>query len=63
MNGMDKHDQHSLDMLRRLASADAKLAKHERLTGIVLFFLTFIAIMALGLLVAHIAGVPWLSHF
>ncbi len=63
MNGMDKDDQHSLDVLRRLASADAKLARHERLTGIVLLFLTFVATMALGLLVGHIAGVSWLSHF
>jgi hypothetical protein len=59
---MDKEDQRSLDVLRRLESAHAKLARHERLTSIVLFFLTFVATLALGLLVAHIAGVSWLSH-
>jgi hypothetical protein len=59
---MDKDDLRSLDVLRRLESADAKLARHEHLTGIVLFFLTLAATLALGLLVGHIAGVPWLSH-
>ena len=59
---MDKSDQNSREILRRLASADAKLAHHERLTRIVLFFLTFLATLGLGLLIGHIAGVPWLSH-
>lgn len=50
------------ELRRRLAFAHAELARHERLTGIILGCLTFLAVMAAGLLIGHIAGVPWLSH-
>ena len=59
---MDRSDQNSREILRRLASADAKFAQHERLTRIILFFLTFLATLGLGLFIGHIVGVAWLSH-
>lgn len=55
-----KHDDD--EALRRLARANAKLGRHERLTNIILGCLTFAAGIALGLLIGHMAGVPWLSH-
>ena len=53
---MSKDDEDRRDALARMASVNAKLARHERLTGIILFLLTFLATLALGLAVAHIAG-------
>jgi predicted phosphoribosyltransferase len=49
------------EALQRLARTQAKLSRHERRTGIVLAILTAAAVVALGLLIGHIAGVPWLS--
>jgi len=59
---MSQDDWNTEDLRRRLALAHTKLARHERLTGIVLGCLTFFAVMALGLILGHIADVPWLSH-
>ena len=59
---MNRNDQHWQDTFDKLSSAHANLVRHERLTRIILFFLTFVATMALGLLMGHIMGVPLLSH-
>jgi Cu/Ag efflux pump CusA len=50
------------EALQRLAHTQAKLSRHERWTGIILAILTVAAVVALGLLIGHVAGVPWLSH-
>jgi hypothetical protein len=50
------------DTLQRLVRTQAKLSRHERRAGIILAILTFAAVLALGLLIGHVAGVPWLSH-
>jgi hypothetical protein len=59
---MNQDDWNTEELRRRLARAQAKLAKHERLTGIILGCLTFFAVVTLGLIFGHIADVPWLSH-
>jgi hypothetical protein len=50
------------ETLQRLARTQAKLSRHEGWAGIILTILTFTVALALGLLIGHIAGVPWLSH-
>jgi hypothetical protein len=58
MDDMDEINQGRDETLRRLAQANAKISRHERLTNIILGWLTFAAVLALGLLIGHIAGVP-----
>jgi energy-converting hydrogenase Eha subunit F len=62
MLGMDRNDQHWHDTVQKLSSAHDKLVRHERLTRIIIFFLTYVATVALGLLMGHIMGMPLLSH-
>lgn len=61
-NGMDEDSRTNEEMRRGLALARAKLARQERWTGLVLGGLTFLAVVAVGLAIGHISGVPWLSH-
>jgi Cu/Ag efflux pump CusA len=50
------------EALQKLAHTQAKLSRHERWTAIILAILTVAAVVALGLLIRHVAGLPWLSH-
>jgi hypothetical protein len=59
---MDETDQNADETLQRWQHAKTKLRHHERLTNIILGCLTFSSVLALGLLIGHIVGVPWLSH-
>ncbi|KLK93155.1 hypothetical protein AA309_10175 [Microvirga vignae] len=59
---MTKYDWDTDDLRQRQAFARTKLTKHERLIGIILGFLTFLAVLAVGLLIGHVAGVPSLAH-
>ncbi|MBB4041699.1 hypothetical protein GGR34_003377 [Microvirga flocculans] len=59
---MGQIDRQWREALTKIASTDAKLARHERLTRIVLFLLVFLAILILGLLIAHMAEGPFSLH-
>lgn len=48
------------ELRRRLVLAQAELARRERLTAFILGGLTFFAVMAIGLLIGHIADAPLL---
>jgi len=62
INSMNRFDQDGHGPRRKLATVNAKLARHERMTGVVLFLLTIVAVLTLGLVIGHIAGAPLLSH-
>jgi hypothetical protein len=49
-------------LLRQRARTDCHLARHEQQTLIALAGLTIVAGLLLGLVISHIADVPWLSH-
>jgi hypothetical protein len=59
---MNETDQDRDEALRRWAQANAKISRHARLTSIILGCLTFAAVLALGLLIGYIAGVPGSAH-
>jgi hypothetical protein len=59
---MDRDDQNQRQAHNRVADTQKQLARHERLTAVSLLILSVIAVLALGLLIAHIAGVSWLTH-
>jgi hypothetical protein len=59
---MRQDDLETREVSRKLSRSQAKLARHERLTGIVLGCLTFLAVMALGVVIGHLADLPLLSH-
>ncbi|HZH11782.1 MAG TPA: hypothetical protein VEZ24_15585 [Microvirga sp.] len=57
---MYEDDRNVEELRRRLVLAQAELARRERLTAFILGGLTFFAVMAIGLLIGHIADAPLL---
>jgi hypothetical protein len=49
-------------LLRQRTLTDGHLARHERQTLLALAGLSMVVVLLLGLVIGHIAGVPWLSH-